>query len=78
MSFSKVRSKALALRMERASAEVTESELRLELDAELSRSRGAALHVAAHCDISVQHVSDIRHGRRTFSDSVVERLGMLK
>lgn len=76
MGFAKVREKAVLLYSQRASADVTEAELRIALDESLER--GAAAAVATHCGLSQQYLSDVRHGKRALTDPVVDKLRKLK
>lgn len=76
MSFAKVREKAVLLYSQRANAEVTEAELRIALDESIPHTK--AVTVAAFCGIKPQYLSDMRHGKRALTDSVVEKLRRLK
>lgn len=78
MGVADVRIKALTLKAARTSAAFKEVELRMEMNQMCGVSRGAASDMAAQLDLSTQYLSDIRHGRRKFSDEVVDRLGRLK
>lgn len=78
MRFELLGSTARAVKVARAHSQVAEAEFRLELDRALSTARGACKYVADQCGVSEQHISDIRHGRRRASVSLIDKIKELK
>jgi transcriptional regulator with XRE-family HTH domain len=69
---------ARELKKRRAEADVSEAELRYELDTFLRSNRGSAAGLAKTAGITVQHLSDIRHGRRSPGDAVIAKLAKIR
>lgn len=55
-----------------------ERELHRQVVLFCSSYHGSMRDVSARMGISQQYLSDVRHGRRKFSDRLVEKLGKLK
>jgi len=73
-----VRKASVSLAALRTAALRQEMVLRDEIHAMLTMNRGIACDVAHQTGISAQHLSDIRHGRRSPGDKVVAKLAKLK
>ncbi len=78
MRLGDIRLLARKLKLERSRADVSEAELRCEIDMYCSASRGNAQTLANACDLKPQYICDLRRARRSISDQVVDRLGRLK
>ncbi len=73
-----LRKSAGQIRYHREQALQNEAWLRNELDTLISDKHLAAKDIAKRVGVSPQHLSDIRHGRRSPGDKVVAKLAKLK
>ena len=64
---------ALRLQAARATAEEEQAKLVEHINS-LCEDRGSALEMAKRLEVSAQHMSDIRAGRRGISDALLSRI----
>lgn len=78
MTLKKIALVAAELKAHRSRVEFAEKVLQQTVAAFCEQYHGSGRDMARKMGITVQYLSDIRHGRRKVSDSVVEKLGKLR
>lgn len=78
MTFKKIAECAADLKRRREAVTFCEGVLQQCVAAFCDQYHGSLRDMAGRMGITVQYLSDIRHGRRKVSDSVVEKLGKLR
>ncbi len=78
MTLRKIATVAADLKGRRDSVVFCEGVLQQCVSAFCDQYHGSLRDMAKRMGITVQYLSDIRHGRRKVSDSVVEKLGKLR